>query len=314
MRTIYNSTLYNIHHMDQYSSDKLAGVSITASLCTIVLKLGAFFLTNSVSLLSDAMESFVNLLAALITFFMVRLANKPADETHPYGHGKAEYISSVAEGLFIILAAAAIIITAVQRLLNPAPLEKPGLGLAFSVLASLINLGVGLMLVKNGKKRHSLALEADGNHLLTDVYTTAGVLIGLVFVYITHLFILDPIIAIVVGLNIIFAGFSIIQKSLAGFMDSAIDKRYLDFIKNTFIEYKQKKIEFHGLLTRRSGSRKFISFHMLVPGKWTVQEAHLLAEEIEKKLRSSIPQTTITIHIEPLEDPVSWEDTGLDRK
>ena len=299
--------------MDRFSSDKLAGVSIVASLFTIVLKLGAFFLTNSVSLLSDAMESFINLLAATITFFMVRLAHKPPDETHPYGHGKAEYISSVAEGLFIMLAAAAIIITALQRLLHPVALEKPGLGFIFSVLASLINLGVGLMLVINGKKRHSLALEADGHHLLTDVYTTAGVLIGLVFVYITHLFILDPIIAIVVGLNIIFAGFSIVQKSLAGFMDSAIDKRYLIFIKSTFTEYESKKIVFHGLLTRQAGSRKFISFHVLVPGHWSVQQAHSLVEEIEKKLRTSIPQITITTHIEPLEDPLSWKDEGLDR-
>jgi cation diffusion facilitator family transporter len=300
--------------MDRVSSSKLASVSIGASLCTIALKLIAFFLTNSVSLLSDALESFVNLIAATITFFMVRLAHKPADETHPYGHGKAEYISSVAEGFFIMVAAIAIIWTAVQRLLHPIPLDKPGMGLLFSIAASLINLVVGLVLIKNGKKRHSLALEADGHHLMTDVYTTVGVLIGLVIVYITRLFILDPIIAIVVGLNIISAGFSIVQKSLSGFMDTSISKEYLDFVKELFAEYKAQKIEFHGIRSRRSGSRKFISFHMLVPGAWTVQKAHSLSEEIEKKIRSSIPQVTITIHIEPLEDPVSWEDTELDRK
>lgn len=299
--------------MDKLSSGKLAGISITASLFTIVLKLCAFFLTNSVSLLSDALESFVNLLAATITFFMVRLANKPADETHPYGHSKAEYISSVAEGFFIMIAAAAIIITAIQRLLHPAALEKPGFGLAFSIVASLINLVVGLMLIKNGKKRNSVALEADGHHLMTDVYTTVGVLVGLVIVYTTRLFILDPIIAIIVGLNIISAGFSIVQKSLAGFMDSSIEKGYLKFIKNTFTEYKSRNMMFHGLRTRRSGSRKFISFHVLVPGEWSVQKAHSLVEEIEKKLRDSIPQTTITTHIEPLEDPLSWGDAGLDR-
>lgn len=300
--------------MDGFSSAKLAGVSIAASIGTIILKLGAFFLTNSVSLLSDALESFVNLIAATITFLMVRLAHKPADETHPYGHGKAEYISSVVEGFFIMIAAAAIIITAVQRLIHPMPLETPGLGLLFSIMASAINLVVGLVLIKNGKKRHSLALESDGHHLMTDVYTTAGVLVGLVIVYTTRLYILDPIIAIIVGLNIISAGFSIVQKSLSGFMDSSIGKEYLDFIKNIFAEYKSQKIEFHGMRTRQSGSRKFISFHMLVPGAWSVQQAHSISEDVEKKIRSSIPQATITIHIEPLEDPVSWEDTELDRK
>ncbi|MFZ2206584.1 MAG: cation diffusion facilitator family transporter [Microgenomates group bacterium] len=300
--------------MKTVSSQKLAGVSIGASILTIMMKLSAFALTNSVSLLSDALESFVNLLAATITFFMVRLAHKPADETHPFGHSKAEYISSIAEGFFIMIAAAAIIFAAVQRLFHPAALEAPGLGLLFSVGASLINLIVGLMLIKNGKKRRSLALEADGHHLMTDVYTTVGVLIGLAIVYITKLFILDPIIAIIVGLNIISAGFSIVQKSLSGFMDSAIDRGYVAFINSIFMEYKQKKIEFHGLRTRCSGSRNFISFHVLVPGVWTVQNAHSLVEEIEKKLRDTIPNSTIDTHIEPLEDPVSWADTELDRK
>jgi cation diffusion facilitator family transporter len=202
----------------------------------------------------------------------------------------------------------------VQRLLHPVPLDKPGMGLLFSIAASVINLVVGLILIKNGKKRHSLALESDGHHLMTDVYTTGGVLIGLVIVYATRLYILDPIIAIIVGLNIISAGFSIVQKSLSGFMDSSIGKEYLDFVKNIFAEYKSQKIEFHGMRTRQSGSRKFITFHMLVPGAWSVQQAHSLSEEVEKKIRSSIPQVTITIHIEPLEDPVSWEDTELDRK
>lgn len=300
--------------MKTVSSQKLAGVSIGASILTIIMKLGAFVLTNSVSLLSDALESFVNLLAATITFFMVRLAHKPADETHPFGHSKAEYISSIAEGFFIMIAAAAIIVTATQRLFHPATLEAPGLGLLFSVGASLINLIVGLILIKNGKKRRSLALEADGHHLMTDVYTTVGVLIGLAIVYITKLFILDPIIAIIVGLNIISAGFSIVQKSLSGFMDSAIDRGYVSFINGIFTEYKQKQIEFHGLRTRCSGSRNFISFHVLVPGIWTVQNAHSLVEEIEKKLRDTIPNSTIDTHIEPLEDPVSWADTELDRK
>ncbi len=299
--------------MTKLSSAKLAMLSVAASLCTITLKLFAFFLTNSVSLLSDALESFVNLLAATITFFMIRLSMKPPDETHPYGHSKAEYISSIAEGFFIIIAAAAIIFTATQRILNPAPLEAPGWGLLFSIVASGINLVVGMVLIKNGKKRHSLALEADGHHLLTDVYTTAGVLVGLVIVYTTKLYMLDPLIAIVVGLNIITAGFSIVQKSLGGFMDSSIDKTYITSIKHIFSEYKTQKIEFHGLRTRQAGSRIFISFHVLVPGAWSVQEGHTLAEAVEKKIRTMIPNSTITTHIEPLEDPLAWDDEGLDR-
>jgi cation diffusion facilitator family transporter len=300
--------------MSKLSSAKLAIISVIASICTITLKLIAFFLTNSVSLLSDALESFVNLLAAAITFFMIRLSLKPPDETHPYGHSKAEYISSIAEGFFIMLAAAAIIFTATQRIITPTPLEAPGFGLLFSIAASVINLAVGLKLITNGKKRNSLALEADGHHLLTDVYTTAGVLIGLAIVYTTKLYILDPLIAIIVGLNIISAGFSIIQKSLAGFMDTAISKVYLSSIKNTFAQYKSQQIEFHGLRTRQAGSRIFISFHILVPGSWSVQKGHTLAEEVEKKIRTSIPNSTITTHIEPFEDPTAWEDTGLDRK
>lgn len=299
--------------MDRFSSRSLAGLSIGASICTIILKLLAFFFTNSVSLLSDAMESFVNLIAAVITFFMIRLSQKPPDEDHHYGHSKAEYISSIAEGLFILLAAGAIIVTAVQRLIHPTILEKPGIGLAFSVVASLINLFIGLTLIRNGKKRYSLALEADGHHLMTDVWTSVGVLAGLAVVYTTGLHILDPIIAIIAGLNIIFSGVSIVSRSLSGFMDGAIEKTYLKHIKNTFEEYKKQHIEFHGLRTRLSGNRRFITFHVLVPGVWTVQQAHSFVEEIEKKLRITISHSTITTHIEPLEDPVAWEDQGLDR-
>lgn len=308
-----DDTVYNIQYMERFSSSNLAGLSIVASICTITLKLFAFFFTNSVSLLSDAMESFVNLIAAVITFFMIRLSQKPPDEDHHYGHTKAEYISSIAEGFFILLAAGAIIVTAIQRLMHPTILEKPGIGLAFSVVASLINLFVGLILIRNGKKRHSLALEADGHHLMTDVWTSAGVLAGLAVVYSTGLHILDPIIAIIAGLNIIVSGISIVSRSLSGFMDGAIEKIFLNHISNIFEVYKKQHIEFHGLRTRLSGNRRFISFHVLVPGVWTVQQGHSFVEEVEKQLRTAIPNTTITTHIEPLEDPVAWEDQGLDR-
>jgi cation diffusion facilitator family transporter len=300
--------------MSSHSSERLAQLSIAASIATITLKLGAFFLTNSVSLLSDALESFVNLIAAAVTFFMIRLAQKPPDKDHPYGHSKAEYISSITEGTFILLAATAIIGTAVMRLLNPSPLQQPGIGLLLSVSASLINLFVGQVLIREGKKRHSIALEADGHHLMTDVWTTAGVLVALAIVYLSGHTVLDPLVAIVVGLNIIFSGVSIIYRSLAGFMDGAIDRAYVHHIHAVFDIYSKKDaIQFHGLRTRVAGSRKFISFHVLVPGDWTVQKAHTLVEQVEKDIRGEVPHATITSHIEPVEDPAAWNDEGLDR-
>lgn len=302
-----------IYYMSFYSSDRLAQFSIVASVCTIGLKLVAYFLTDSVSLLSDALESFVNLIAAVMTFFMLRLAQKPPDATHHYGHTKAEYFSSIAEGLFIILAAGAIISTAVWRIVYPVNIETPVLGLAFSVAASIINLIVGQLLIREGRKRNSIALEADGHHLMTDVWTTVGVLIALGIIFITGIHILDPIMAIVFGFNIIFSGVSILNKSLAGFMDSAIDTIYINHIQLIFKTYSDNNnLRFHGLRTRISGSRKFITFHVLVPGDWSVQKAHSIVEQIEKNIRTEIPQSTVTTHIEPIEDPNAYNDDGLD--
>ncbi len=300
--------------MSSYSIQALAQLSIVASIATIKLKLGAYFFTNSVSLLSDALESLVNLIAAVITFFMIRLAQKPPDADHHYGHSKAEYISSVAEGAFIIIAAGAIIFTAILRIIKPIQLDPPGIGLIFSIIASFINLIVGRVLIVEGKKRHSIALEADGHHLLTDVWTTVGVLAALALIYITGVRLLDPIMAIFFGFNIIFSGISIVQRSLSGFMDGAIDKTYVAHIKSVFETYaKEHLIQFHGLRTRVAGSRKFISFHVLVPGNWTVQHAHSMIEGIEKTIRSEVPHSTITSHIEPIKDPAAWNDEGLDR-
>ena len=290
-----------------------AVVSVGASLATIILKLFAFFLTNSVGLLSDALESLVNLMAAVITFFMLRLAQKPPDSDHHYGHSKAEYIASVAEGIFILVAAGAIIFSAIQRIIHPVILETPGIGLLFSVAATGINAYVGLLLIRKGRKHQSLALEADGHHLLTDVWTTIGVLAGLAIVYTTKLYILDPIIAIIAGINIIFTGLSIVQRSLAGFMDTAIDTISIQTIHKLLDPYKEQGLAFHVLRTRQSGRRKFVSFHLLVPGSWSVQQAHEMVEEIEKKIRAEVSFVTIDIHIEPIEDPRAWNDGGLDR-
>jgi len=290
---------------------KFALLSIFAAIVTISLKTLAFTLTGSVGLLSDALESIVNLVAAIIALLMLKIAEKPADENHMYGHTKAEYFSSIIEGLFILIAAISIIVTAGNRMLHPRFIEQIYLGLFISGVASIINLIVALKLIKVGKDHSSITLEADGHHLLTDVWTSVGVVIGLIAVVITKINILDPIIAILVGINIIITGYKIIKRSALGFMDTAIDAKSTDLIKKIFQSYIHKGIEFHGLRTRQSASRKFVSFHVLVPGSWTVQKGHDLLEKIEKEIRDSVPKTIVFTHLEPIEDPKSMDDNIL---
>ncbi|OGK20175.1 transporter [Candidatus Roizmanbacteria bacterium RIFCSPHIGHO2_02_FULL_37_13b] len=297
--------------MESKSLTKFALLSIFAAIVTISLKTLAFTLTGSVGLLSDALESIVNLVAAIIALLMLKIAEKPADENHMYGHTKAEYFSSIIEGLFILIAAISIIVTAGNRMLHPRFIEQIYLGLFISGVASIINLIVALKLIKVGKDHSSITLEADGHHLLTDVWTSVGVVIGLIAVVITKINILDPIIAILVGINIIITGYKIIKRSALGFMDTAIDAKSTDLIKKIFQSYIHKGIEFHGLRTRQSASRKFVSFHVLVPGSWTVQKGHDLLEKIEKEIRDSVPKTIVFTHLEPIEDPKSMDDNIL---
>lgn len=293
---------------------KFMYLSIAAAIVTIVLKSYAYHITSSVGFLSDALESFVNLFAAIFALIMLNLSQRPADKEHMYGHSKAEYFSSAAEGALILIAAFSIISQAIPRLFNPVPLENVNIGLLFSLLASFVNLSVGLILINNGKKRKSLILEADGRHLLTDVLTSVGVIAGIIIVKFTGWLIVDPIIAILVALNIIFTGYRLIIRSASGLMDVTIPDE--DMIKITLYldSLKTRQIEYHSLMTRTAGQRKFVFFHLLVPGNWTVKQGHDFADEIEEHIINMFNQpVTVDTHLEPVEDPASMNDIGLDR-
>ena len=300
--------------MASKSLKKFIYLSIFAAVMTISLKGMAFRLTGSVGLLSDALESCVNLLAALIALIVLTVAEKPADDEHAFGHAKAEYFSSAIEGGLIILAAFSIVWSAYPRLLNPLPLENVGFGLMISLAASLINLVVGLVLLREGKKSHSITLEADGKHLMTDVWTSVGVLAAIGLVKLTGWLILDPIIAMLVALNIVWTGYRLMHQSARGLIDTAISNEERRQIERIFDPYRETGIAFHSLMTRQAGQRKFISVHILVPGEWTVKRGHDLLEIIEKQIRANFPfPVTVFTHLEPIEDPVSHEDIGIDR-
>ncbi len=290
-------------------------LSIAAGIATILLKFAAYRVTGSIGFFSDALESIVNLLAASFGLVMLHVSEKPADEGHEFGHSKAEYFSSAIEGALILLAAFSIIWSAIPRLINPITLENINIGLLFSVGASLVNLTVGQILIRNGKKNKSLLVEADGKHLMTDVWTSAGVIIGIFMVKITGILILDPIIAILVALNIVYTGYRLISRSTNGLMDASISESEINQVKKYLDSLKEKNITYHSLMTRQAGQRKFISFHLLVPGAWTVQQGHENADMIEETIEDMFDEpVTVTSHIEPVEDPASLKDIGIDRK
>jgi cation diffusion facilitator family transporter len=301
--------------MQSKSLKKFIYLAIAAAVATISLKLFAYFLTGSVGLFSDALESGVNLIAAVVALFMITLAEKPADEEHAYGHYKAEYFSSAIEGGLIVIAAFSIIWSAVPRIIHPQPLENVGIGLLVSLAASAINLAVGLILINQGKKNHSITLEADGKHLMTDVYTSIGVLIGIVVVKLSGWLVLDGIVAIGVALNIIWTGYQLMRRSALGLLDSSIPEAERLKITNALDTYKDQNLEYHSLMTRQAGQRKFVSLHVLLPGKMSIQEGHDLVEKIERNIRElfDAPVTVFT-HLEPVEDPVSMQDIGIDRR
>lgn len=302
--------------MASSSLKKYIYLSIAAAVATISIKLTAYFLTNSVGLLSDGLESCVNLAAALVALVMLNLAEKPPDERHEFGHNKAEYFSSAIEGGLIVLAAGSIIWSAVPRILHPQPLEKLGIGLLIALSASLINLAVSIILIRNGRKHNSITLEADGKHLRTDVMTSAGVLLGIALVKLTGWMILDAIVAIGVALNIIWTGFQLMRKSAMGLLDTALPQNEIQKISDLLDGYGQHDLKFHSLLTRQSGQRKFISVHLQMPGKWNLHQGHTLAEKVEKDVRKLFPgsPTTVFTHIEPVEDPESMLDIGIDHQ
>ncbi len=293
------------------SLTRFAWLSIAAALVTIGLKGLAYLLTGSVGLLSDAMESFINLAGAIVALVMLTIAARPADKDHTYGHHKAEYFSSGIEGILILIAAVGIGIAAINRLLDPKPLDQVGIGLAVSVLASLVNLFVAIVLKKAGKNYRSITLEADAKHLMTDVWTSAGVIVGVGLVALTGLQQLDPIVALFVAANIVWSGVSIMRKSVMGLMDVSLPKEKIRLINEVLEPYKQMGIQFHALQTRQAGSREFISMHVLVPGKWTVQEGHQLIEKIEAEIQHKFPGASVFTHLEPIEDSSSWDDLDL---
>ena len=296
------------------SLKRYAWLSIAAALATILLKGLAWWLTGSVGLLSDALESFVNLAGAMMALAMLSLAALPADEYHAHGHGKAEYFSSAFEGFLILVAAVSIAYAAVERLLNPQPLGAVGIGLAVSVAASVINLATGRILLGVGRKYRSITLEADAHHLLTDVWTSVGVIAGVGLVWVTGWLWLDPVIALLVAMNIVWTGWQLLQRSAAGLMDVSIPEEELKTIEAILDGYRQQGLEFHALRTRQAGTRAFITVHLLVPGAWTVQHGHDWSERIEADIRQAVSHAHITTHLEPMEDPVSLADQELDRR
>lgn len=290
----------------KHSLTRYAWLSLATALLTIALKTGAYLLTGSVGMLSDAVESLVNLAGAVLALIMLSIAAQPADEKHPYGHSKAEYFSSAFEGVLIIFAAIAIVITAGIRLFQPQPLEMMGVGLLVSLLASLFNLGTARILLRAGKQYESITLEADGQHLMTDVWTSAGVLVGLALAWLTGWIWLDAVIALLVGLNILRTGGDILRRSVDGLMDAVLPAEEMQSIEQVMDTYREQGIMFHALRTRRAASERFVSVHMLVPGDWTVHRAHCLAEEFENAVRAQLRNTSIITHLESLEDSRSF--------
>ena len=276
-------------------------MSVAAALVTIGLKLLAWWLTDSVGLLSDAMESFVNLAAAVGMMVALQVASRPADAEHPFGHGKAEYFASGFEGAMIFIAALAIGWTAIDRLLHPRPLDQPGLGLALSTAASLVNLATAVVLIRAGKKHHSIALEADGKHLMTDVWTSAGVLVAVGLVWATGWQILDPLIALAVAANIVREGVSLVRRSADGLMDRALEPAVQADIERTLEGFRHHAVRFDHVITRRAGARRFVDLHMHMPGGWSLARAAALRSSVEQALMSAVPGLRATIQLLPMD-------------
>ena len=294
--------------------ERYAWLSVAAAVATISLKTLAWRLTDSVGLLSDALESLINLAAALLVLSMLRLAASPPDENYPYGLSKAEYFSAGIEGALIVIAAAGIVWAALPRLINPRALDMPFEGLTLTVLASAINYGVAIVLLRVGREHHSITLEADGRHLITDVWTSAAVIAGVALVYITGWLRLDALIALAVSAHILWTGFGLVRRSVRGLLDPAISAQDQAEVTKLIDEYSRRYgVSFHALRTRQAGARRFVSFHLLVPDAWTVAQAHRLSEEIEARMRAMVPNAAIFTHIEPISDPASYEDQELDR-
>jgi len=299
--------------MDRSSLTKYAWLSIAAALVTIGLKGLAYLLTGSVGLLSDAVESLVNLAAALMALAMLIVAARPADQEHQYGHSKAEYFASGVEGILIFVAAVGIAVAAVHRIVVPHPLEQAGVGLAISVVASLVNFVVARILLQVGRTSNSITLEADAHHLMTDVWTSAGVIGGVGVVALTGWEILDPLVALAVAANIVRTGYHLLRRSVAGLMDAALPPEENEKLLQVLKKYREQGIQFHALRTRQAAGRRFVSIHVLVPGRWTTHKGHHVVEDIEADIRGVLSGVVIFSHLEPVEDPLSFQDIEIDR-
>jgi cation diffusion facilitator family transporter len=296
------------HHLVRY-----AWLSVAAALITIALKAGAYWLTNSVGLLSDALESLVNLVAAGVALVMLSIAARPPDDDHAFGHDKAEYFSSGVEGALIVVAALGIAWAAVQRWMDPQPIEQTGIGLAIVGVSTLINFAVARVLAQVGAQHGSITLQADAQHLLTDVWTSLGVIVGVAAVSLTGWVWLDAVLALVIAANIVWQGIQLVRRSAMGLLDTALPNDEREAILKVLNKYCHKSVTYHALRTRQSGARRFVTVHILVPGEWTVQQGHALLEKIELDLRATLPNTVVTTHLEPLEAPESFDDVALDR-
>jgi cation diffusion facilitator family transporter len=295
-----------VHGQEDLS--RYAWLSIATGIVVFLLKLGAYAVTDSVGLLSDALESTVNIVAAVVALVALKAASRPGNQRHHFGLSKAEYFSALVEGLMILVAATLIMYTAIQRFMDPQPLEDLGIGLTISVLASVLNGSVAWILMRAGRKHRSIVLTADAKHLMTDVWTSVGVVIGVALVSVTGILRLDPLIAMVVALNIVFAGLKLIGSSAMGLLDAALPEDENAIIVEILKRHQADSVRFHAVQTRESGRQRFVSMHVLVPGSWTVTAGHDLLEAVEAEIREALPDTVVQTHLEPIDDPRSWED------
>jgi len=299
--------------MARASLRNFALLSIAAALATIALKTAAWWLTGSIGLLSDALEGTVNLAGAIVLLVVLGVAALPPDEEHAYGYTKAEYFASGFEGMLILIAAVAIAAAAIERLVMPKPLEQIGSGLAISAFASVINYMVARRLFKAGRGHRSIALEADAQHLMTDVWTSAGVIAGVAVAVFTGWQSLDPLIALAVAAHIVWTGIQLVRRSFGGLLDHALPEKERATVEQILTNYRVQGIGFHALRTRQAGARSFVSMHVLVPDGWTVAQGHALLEKIEGEIRAALPGSSVFTHLEPRDQPESYRDIDLDR-
>jgi cation diffusion facilitator family transporter len=292
---------------------RYAWLSVITAIAIIVLKVAAYWFTGSIGFLSDALESGANIVAAVITLLALLVAARPPDKEHEYGHSKAEYLSSGAEGVLILIAAVYIAVQAVQRLLAPQPLDQVGVGVLISALAAAANFVVARVLMRAGRQHRSAALTADAHHLMTDVWTSVGVIVGVSLAGLTGWLWLDPVVALVVALQIVVTGTKLARESIDGLMDTALPPDEAAQITAILERHSVGGVTYHAIRTRRAGAQRFVSVHVQVPGGWSVQQGHELMETIERDIRHELSPINVITHLEPVEDPVSWQDASLNR-